>query len=102
MKNNIISLDALRTLKNATLSNPGYEVRITMMQKHELLEEMVQFQEERTRKGSLDVEMIVRGRILFAALQSQAETEHLRLLTRSYLRHLNLELEEHLRVQKRV
>ena len=36
--------------------------------------------------------MMVRGQVLFKALEESAETQELRLLTRSYRRHLEFEL----------
>ncbi len=63
------------------------------MNKIELLEEMVRFQEERSEKGHLTPSMMIQGRILFRALEQHAETEELRLLASSYRRHLEHELE---------
>ena len=62
------------------------------MDKVELLEEMVRFQEERTQVGELSLSMMVRGRHLFKALEENAETQELKILTRSYRRHLDCEL----------
>ncbi len=70
----------------------AYQARILGMDKLELLEEMVRFQEERSRVGKLSLEMMVRGRYLFKALEENAETEELRLLARSFRRHLDYEL----------
>lgn len=63
------------------------------MNKIELLEEMVRFQEERTSKGGLNLTMMVRGKILFRALELHAETQELKLLASSYRRHLEHEIE---------
>lgn len=67
------------------------------MSKMELLEEMVRFQEERSQRGQLTLTMMVRGRILFRALEINAETDELRLLASSYRRHLEHEIEIHTR-----
>jgi hypothetical protein len=64
------------------------------MEKVELLEEMVRFQEERSKLGQLSPQMMREGRHLFQALESSAETRELRTLAGSYRRHLELELEE--------
>ncbi len=70
----------------------AYQARILSMDKLELLEEMVRFQEERSRLGHLTLTMMVRGRYLFSALEKASETNELRLLARSYRRHLEFEL----------
>lgn len=90
---NVIDLVAERTKREGTGNDPQYQSKINRMNKIELLEEMVRFQEERSEKGKLTATMMVRGRILFRALESHAETEELRLLASSYRRHLEHELE---------
>jgi len=96
-RNNIVFLNAVREVKNAEHSDPEYHARILAMGKLELLEEMVRFQEERSKLGSLTPQMMVRGKHLFKALESTAETQELRLLTRSYRRHLEYELADYLK-----
>lgn len=86
----IVSLNAVRELKQT--DELAYRARILAMDKLTLLEEMVKFQEERSRLGELTPEMIVRGKVLFRALEETAETEELRILTRSYRRHLEHEM----------
>ena len=93
--NNVVNLKAARELKDAESEDHAYRARILSMDKLELLEEMVRFQEQRTRQGSLTVAMMVRGRHLFKALEETAETQELRILTRSYRRHLDHELEDY-------
>ena len=90
--NNIVSLQAARELKQAHHEDHAYRAQILSMDKLELLEEMIRFQEERSRIGSLSVAMMVRGKHLFKALEETAETQELRILTRSYRRHLEHEL----------
>jgi hypothetical protein len=92
----IISLQAAKTLKAAQYEDPEYQKRILAMDKFELLEEMIRFQEERSKAGELTLGMMVRGQYLFKALEESAETRELALLTRSYRRHLEHELEDHL------
>ena len=53
---------------------------------------MVSFQQERTRKGELTLEMMARGKYLFKALEERAETRELQLLAESYRRHLEHEM----------
>jgi hypothetical protein len=93
---NVISLNAIRKIKDAEIGDTAYQHLIDSMDKLELLEEMVRFQEERSRVGFLTPEMMVRGRILFNALENSAETEELKLLTGSYRRHLEHELAAYL------
>ena len=69
-----------------------YRAKILGMYKLELLEEMVRFQQERSSRGDLTLEMMGRGRHLFQALEEKAETQELRLLARSYRRHLDHEI----------
>lgn len=94
---NVVSLAAVRELKSAENQDLAYQAQILGMDKLELLEEMVRFQEERTRLGHLTVQMMVRGKYLFKALEESAETNELKLLTRSYRRHLEYELTERTR-----
>ncbi len=72
----------------------AYQARILGMDKLALLEEMVRFQQERSARGDLTPLMMRQGRYLFKALEEKAETEELRLLARSYRRHLDHELSE--------
>ncbi len=65
---------------------------VNMMSKKELLHEMVLFQEERERVGHLTPSMMVRGKHLFRVLEESAETHELRVLSRSYRRHLETEI----------
>ncbi len=73
-------------------ADPSYASYINSLDKLELLEEMVKFQQERSRVGHLTVKMMVNGIVLFKALEDTAETPELRLLTRSYRKHLECEL----------
>lgn len=90
--NNIVSLNAVRELKKAEQEDYAYQAKILSMDKMELLEEMIRFQEERSQLGQLTPGMMLRGRYLFKALEETAETQELRILTRSYRRHLEHEL----------
>ena len=90
---NVIDLTRERNKRGLAQHDPNYQSLINRMNKIELLEEMVRFQEERSEKGKLTLSMMVRGRILFRALELHAETHELRLLASSYRRHLEHEIE---------
>ena len=92
--NNVVSLSIVREQKVAEKEDFAYHAKILSMDKLELLEEMDRFQEERTRLGELTAQMMVRGKHLFRALEQTAETQELRILTKSYRRHLEYELAE--------
>src|SRR4051812_36457245 len=96
-KKNVVSLQTVREIKKAEIEEPEYRARVLGMDKLQLLEEMVRFQEERSRLGHLTATMMVRGKFLFKALEDAAETQELRLLTRSYRRHLEFELADYVR-----
>lgn len=96
-KTNLVLLDAFRKAKAFDNEDLEYRARILGMDKLALLEEMVRFQEERTKLGHLTLEMMVRGKHLFKALEDSSETQEMRLLTRSYRRHLELELQDYLK-----
>ena len=98
---NVISLKAVRDMKQAELEDMEYHAKILGMDKLELLQEMVRFQEERSRLGHLTLNMMVRGKLLFKALENTAETQELKLLTRSYRRHLEYEMAEFLKNPQR-
>mgnify|MGYP003353183223 CR=1 FL=1 len=98
----VIPITSARRLREreAPAASPGtpnedeleYRAKILGMDKLELLEEMVRFQQERSSRGDLTLEMMGRGRHLFQALEEKAETQELRLLARSYRRHLDHEI----------
>ncbi len=94
---NMWSFEAARTIKDEESRLPPYQGRIRKMDKLELLNEMVHFQEERAKIGQLTPSMIVRGKILFSVLENQAETAALRALTGSYRRHLEHEMSTYLK-----
>ncbi|MBL7714011.1 MAG: hypothetical protein JNL01_01000 [Bdellovibrionales bacterium] len=93
---NIVSLSKFKVLKAAEDQEMAYKARILGMDKLQLLEEMVRFQEEKANaaSGKMSVEMMIRGHYLFKQLEEHAETQELRILTRSYRRHLEMELAE--------
>jgi hypothetical protein len=88
----VISLSTRRQKPKASFE---YTSRINGMDKHSLLEEMVRFQENRSQIGHLTPQMMVEGIVLFGALSRAAETDELRLLTTSYRRHLEYELDSY-------
>jgi hypothetical protein len=80
----VFSLGDARRKKNEN----NYLDRLNKLSKLELLGEMVEFQEERSRKGRLDKDMRDRGFILFQCLIKAAETKELRDICANYLNHL--------------
>lgn len=98
--NNVISIRALREVKKVQQEDFDYQQRVISMDKVELLEEMMKFQEERSQHGELTLSLMIRGRILFKSLELHAETQELKDLAKSYRRHLKLEL-EHYQIQAR-
>ncbi|MEK6704735.1 MAG: hypothetical protein AABZ06_03020 [Bdellovibrionota bacterium] len=97
---NVISLQAVRELRELkNLDDIAYKAKILAMDKFELLEEMIKFQQQRSTIGHLTVEMMIRGKILFKELEEHAETKELTLLARSYRRHLEYELSSRSKVE---
>lgn len=86
---NVIELRAGRRYGKTEAAK--WEQKFQGMDKLELLEHMVGYQERRAAAGEFPKEMIAEGVALFGALERSAETEELRLLTRSYRRHLEYE-----------
>lgn len=84
--------NVVNIFKNGVSDN-AYKSYIQNMDKLELLEEMVRFQEKRSRLGQLTQQMMIQGIILFEALNQSAETPELKILTRAYVKHLKIELE---------
>lgn len=70
----------------------AYRAKILSMDRVQLLEEMVRFQEERKAVGELTPAMMYRGRHLFRALEEAADSQELKILSRSYRRHLEYEI----------
>lgn len=91
--NNVVNLFAARKKKSATEAIAHWTKYYGGMDKLELLEQMVGYQARRAEAGFFPVEMLPEGIALFRALEQSAETDELRLLTRSYRRHLEYEME---------
>lgn len=89
---NIVSLRAFKALRDNNDEELAYHARILSMSKVELLEEMVRFQEERKTLGALTPSLMLRGRHLFRALEECADSQELKILSRSYRRHLEYEI----------
>lgn len=70
----------------------AYERLIANMPMMELLEEMVRFQEERSKTGILTKQDAGRGIILFKQLESKAVTPEMKQLTSGYRKHLELKI----------
>ncbi len=87
----IVFLNAVRENRNSEQVDLEYQAKILGMDKLDLLEEMVRFQEERANEGQLTSKLIGQGLLLFKALEENAETVELRNLARSYRRHLKYE-----------
>ncbi len=94
---NIISLPVFKVLNDNRRANNAYTRKIQAMSKVELLEEMVRFQQKRSSLGHLTIDLMLKGQILFRAIEENAETEELTILSRSYRRHLDFELKEMLK-----
>ena len=62
------------------------------MNKNQLLEEMVDFQEKRVALGHLNIDLILEGIPLFTELTNKADTYELKQVSMNYVRHLKLEL----------
>ena len=63
------------------------------MDKIELLEEMIRYQDEQSSSEEPNLKFMLRGRYLFNELEKRAETQELRTLSRSYRRHLDQEID---------
>jgi hypothetical protein len=89
---NVVSIRAYKALKDQDHEELAYRAQILSMSKVELLEEMVRFQEERKALGTLTSPLMVRGLHLFRALEESADSQELKILSRSYRRHLEYEI----------
>lgn len=65
--------------------------KFNSMDKSNLLDHMMSFQEKRSKLGYLNQEMIFEGIELFTELSKQAETPELYYLCESYIKHLKTE-----------
>lgn len=88
---NVFDLEAARAKKTQQFQDPFYQKRIDGLDMPALLEEMIKYQEQNPKDKALTFSM-VRGIILFTALSQKCNTEELRLLATSYVRHLQHEL----------
>lgn len=93
----VVSLDQFRRGKGfQVLKDHAYEAVLANMSKTELLEEMVRYQSKRAsyKDQEVPLNLMIRGKSLFKALSQAAETRELKILTQSYRKHLDLELEQ--------
>ena len=90
---NVVNLAAFRDIKEREFSNPFYQARIAKMDRLELVNEVIKFNEERYEHGGLNKELIVRGLILFKNMADNAETPNFKEFARTYCKHLELELQ---------
>lgn len=95
--NNIVQLNVVREIRQAEKSNSSYEARIQKLEKLELLDEMMKFQESRSTMGHLTFEMMIQGQTLFRRIEEMAETLELKSLAHSYCRHLKFELDSRIK-----
>ena len=70
-----------------------YEAKLKHEDKHGLLCKMVEFQEQKSKTGSWNLDQLLYGKVLFKLLEATANTEALQMLSRSYWQHLDAELE---------
>jgi hypothetical protein len=89
---NVVSIRAYKAIKDQDNEELAYRAQILSMSKVELLEEMVRFQEERKALGTLTSPLMLRGLHLFRALEQSADSQELKILSRSYRRHLEYEI----------
>lgn len=92
----VIDLELERKKRGLMPHDPTYQIKINKMDKMELLEEMVRFNDSRSKGEKMSLALMIQGRILFKALELMAQTQELRLLAGSYRKHLEHELEEKL------
>jgi hypothetical protein len=96
----ILDWIAARNKARMRTEDPYYQAKVNGMHMAELLEEMVAFHEKRSGKTRLSLTLMVRGRILFSALEAKATTRELRLLASSNRRHLEHEITLSLRADQ--
>lgn len=89
---NVVRLDDYRPKPPTLPGDQRWDDYHGRMDRFELLEEMVRFQEDRSRVGRLTKNLAERGLSLFATIEAVAETEELRRLSVSYRQHLAKEL----------
>lgn len=68
-----------------------YEAKIEKMDMIQVMQEMVEFQQIRTKTGHLTIELIRKGLPLFKRLMDSATTDELRVFASSYYKHLQKE-----------
>lgn len=89
----VIDFQKAKAKRSLETEDQQYQRYVSGLTRLELLEEMVRFQEARTKAGTLTMAMMIRGKILFTALELVAETDELRILAGSYKRHLDHEIQ---------
>jgi hypothetical protein len=88
---NVIEFELERRKRGLPL-DAEYQNRINQMDKAELLEEMVRYNESRLNQSDGNLKFLVQGRILFRALEVLSSTQDLRCLASSYRREIESEI----------
>ncbi len=96
----IIDLSQFKSIQISKKEHSEYQLYIDSLDKLQLLNEMVNFQHQRSEKGKLDATLMTQGLVLFRRLEQEAESEGLRSLAHSYRRHLEHELADYLKDPK--
>jgi hypothetical protein len=87
----VFDFQAAKNKKENLLKDPFFQKYIDKMDIPQLLEEMIRYHEQKPKDKELVFSMI-RGIILFEALERKCFTEEVRLLAGSYKRHLQHEI----------
>ncbi len=91
MSENVVSLKAYRTLKECQKLFQGYKLRLSKMEKTDLLLELERYRKEATNYPH-HLLTVVKGEILMTALKDRSLTEELKEYARGEERRLKVEM----------
>lgn len=86
---NIVNLSSFRD----EFCNPAYAAKIAKMDRLDLVNEVIHFNEERYINGGLNKDLIIRGLLLFKNMGENATTQNFKEFAMTYCKHLELELQ---------
>jgi hypothetical protein len=91
MSENVVSMKAYRTLKECQKLFQGYKVRLTKMEKADLLMELDRYRKEAANYPH-HLLTVVKGEILMTALKERSLTEELKEYAKTEERRLKVEM----------
>jgi len=91
----VYDFQAAKNKKQNQNTDPLFQKQVDRMDRLQLMEEMIKYNDKRKEsKDPNGLFWIIRGIILFTAIEHKCETNDMKALASSYRRHLQIQLDE--------